>query len=59
MDELSKDSDPSAKRVSSWLARLKKRRERADYHDTINGLDREVKSTFLEAERILNELKTL
>lgn len=54
-----KDPAPDAKRVGSYLGRLKKRRERADYDNVVDNLDTELESALQEAERLLKTISEL
>jgi len=54
-----KDPVPDAKRVGSYLKRLKKRRERADYDNVVDKLDKELESALQEAERLLKTISEL
>ncbi len=51
--------DGRAKRISAWLKRLKKRREKADYENYLPNIESELLSALTEAEKILNELNML
>ena len=47
------------RKIGNWLARLRKRRNRADYDDIIRELDRLSATSLTQAREILNALKTL
>lgn len=54
-----KDPVPEAKRIGSHLKRLKKRRERADYENSVPRLDSELESALQEAGTLLSRINGL
>lgn len=59
IDNYNRLPERDARRLSSKIRRLKKVREKADYDDYINNLDREVESMFLDTQDAFNILSRL